>query len=212
MERLRSNKSEDKGFSEKFDLNTFNDREFIDYVVKYESVDNTYIRELLALDDEGTFAETGYQNQSFHEFRMSNKLAGDIGQIKMSALRKVNLIGRKVFVNHEIKKYKNNLRKLKEEIEDMKLKMKEIMGEFEKEYEEDMLKISRDIKESLENQEKTKEKFKEDIKITVMQAVENKKEEEKNEAQREYEEDMEKLKEEKENIEEYVRVRDDFMR
>ena len=130
----------------------------------------------------------------------------------MSALRKVNLIGRKVFVNHEIKKYKNNLRKLKEEIEDVKLKMKEIMGEFEKEYEEDMLKISRDRKESLENQEKTKEKFKEDIKIIVMQAVENKKEEEKNEAQREYEEDMEKLKEEKENIEEYVRVRDDFMR
>ena len=212
MERLRSNKSEDKGFSEKFDLNTFNDREFIDYVVKYESVDNTYIRELLALDDEGTFAETGYQNQSFQEFRMSNKLAGYRGQMKMSALRKVNLIGRKVFVNHEIKKYKNNLRKLKEEIEDVKLKMKEIMGEFEKEYEEDMLKISRDRKESLENQEKTKEKFKEDIKITVMQAVENKKEEEKNEAQREYEEDMEKLKEEKENIEEYVRVRDDFMR
>ena len=84
MERLRSNKSEDKGFSEKFDLNTFNDREFIDYVVKYESVDNTYIRELLALDDEGTFAETGYQNQSFQEFRMSNKLAGYRGQMKMS--------------------------------------------------------------------------------------------------------------------------------
>ncbi|MDO5089499.1 MAG: hypothetical protein Q4D53_06920, partial [Leptotrichiaceae bacterium] len=177
MDKLEK-ESEDSDFSEKFSLNMFNDREFIDYIIKYENVDNSYIRELLALDDEGTFAETDYHNQSFQEVNISDRLARYRGQMRINALRKSNLMGKKIFENYEIKKFKNNRKKLNEEIEEVKSRMKEILNETEREYEEDMRKISQDRKKSLQNQEKTKEKLNNSIKINIMQAVENKKEEE----------------------------------
>ena len=210
MKRLEGD-SEDKDFSGKFSVNAFYDREFIDYITKYENVDNSYIREILALDDEGTFAEVGYQNQSFQELSVNDRLARYREQIKVSTLRKTNLTGKKIFENPEIKKFKDRNKKLEEEISDVKSKVKEIFDEAEREHEEDMKKISKERKESLENQEKTKEKLKEDVKITVAQVVESKKEEERAEAEREDEEDKERFREEKEKSQ-YVRVPGDFVR
>ncbi|RRD40612.1 hypothetical protein EII29_01330 [Leptotrichia sp. OH3620_COT-345] len=204
INRLES-ESEDGDFSEKFSLNKFSDREFIDYIIKYENVDNSYIRELLAIDGEGTFVETDYHNQSFQELNISDRFARYRGQMKINTLRKSNLTGRKVFENNEIKRFRNNRKKLNEEIEEVKSRIKEILSEIEREYEEDMRKIGQDRKESLQNQEKTKEKLNNNKKITVMKAVEIKKEEERTEAEREHEEDMEKIREEKEEATEYVR-------
>ena len=204
MNRLEG-ECEDKEFSERFGMNVFFDREFIDYITKYENVDNSYIRDLLLLDDEGTTAETSYQNQSFQETGINDRLARYRENMKISSLRKTNLIGKKVFENPELKKFKNSRRKMDEEIEEVKSRMKEILNETEREYEEDIRKISHDREKVLENQDKTKEKIKEGTKITVQKSIEEKKKEERNEAAREHEEDMRKIREEKEKEAGYVR-------
>ena len=203
MERLE-NRCEDNEFADRFEKNKFFDSEFINYIIKYEDVSNEYIRDLLIIDDEGTVSETNYHNQGFQDKELSGNFSRYRESMKINILRKNSLIGKKIYENPEIKRLKNNRKKIDSEIADVKSKMKEILSETEREYEEDMKKNRYDKKEVLENQEKTRKKMTENTKITI-QTIEIKEKEERTEAEREYEEDLQKIKENKEKEEEYIR-------
>lgn len=195
---------EDSEFAKKFEKNDFFDNEFIGYIVKYENVSNNYIRDLLLLNDEGTVAEMSYQNQGFQGMEFSDRFSRYRESMKINMLRKTNLIGKKIYENPEIKRLKNNRKKVEGEIEGVKSKMKEILEEARREYEEDIKNIKYDKKGILENQEKTRKNIKESTKITI-KAIETKKEEETTEAEREREEDVQKIEKMKEQEEQYVR-------
>ena len=195
---------EDSKFAGRFEKNNFFDNEFISYIVKYENISNDYIRDLLLVDNEGTVAEMSYQNQSFQGMEFSNRFSRYRESMKINMLRKTNLVGKKIYENPEIKRLKNNRKKIEGEIEGVKSKIKEILEEARREYEEDVKNIGYNRKSILENQEKTRENIKESNKITV-KTIEVKKEEEKMEDEREHEEDIQKIEKMKEQEKEYVR-------